>query len=111
MCGLCGILGGTGHWTESQAAPEAFAGREQVHTITRERLDRSALVNRVLHHYRLSLKPWSGSSYVLRGGTGKTVLVENLSQMWAAAEKMTGLALDPLDETLLRDLDAQSAGD
>lgn len=107
MCGLCGILGGAGHWTESQAAPEAFAGREQMHTIVRERLDRSMLVNRVLQHYRLSLKPWSGSSYVLRGGTGKTELVENLAQMWAAAEKMTGLHLDPLDESLLRELAAR----
>ncbi|MFN0303748.1 MAG: hypothetical protein ACKVQU_25715 [Burkholderiales bacterium] len=111
MCGLCGVLGGLGHWTESQAAPDAFAGREHTHTSTRERLDRSALVNQVLQHYRMNLKPWSGSSYVLRGGTGKTVLVENLSQMWAAAEKMTGLQLDPLDEALIRDLRAQGARD
>ncbi|MFM9881915.1 MAG: hypothetical protein ACKVQT_02715 [Burkholderiales bacterium] len=107
MCGLCGILGGAGHWTDSRAAPEAFVGREQTHTSARERLDRSALVNQVLRHYRLSLKPWSASSYVLRGGTGKTVLVESLSQMWAAAEAMTGLELDPLDESLLGDLAAQ----
>jgi hypothetical protein len=111
MCALCGLLGGTGHWTESQAAPEAFAGRAHSHTITRERLDRSVLVNKVLQHYRLSLKPWSGSSYVLRGGTGKAVLVDNLSQMWAAAEKMTGLQMDPLDEALIGDLQAPGRGD
>ncbi len=103
------MLGGARHWTDSRAAPEAFAGRAETHTIARERLDRSALVNQVLRHYRLKLKPWSASSYVLSGGTGKTVLVESLSQMWAAAEEMTGLQLDPLDESLLRDLIAQVA--
>ncbi len=111
MCALCGMLGGAGHWTESHSAPAAFAGREHAPTLSRERFDRSALVNHVLRHYRLSLKPWSGASYVLRGGTGKTVLVDNLSQMWAAAEKMTGLELDPLDEALIRDLHAQRTND
>lgn len=109
MCALCGMLGGAGHWTESHSAPAAFAGREHTPTASRERLDRSVLVNRVLGHYRLSVKPWSGASYVLRGGTGKTALVDNLSQMWAQAEKMAGQPLDPLDPALIRALDAQSS--
>lgn len=110
MCGLCGILGGKGHWTESQAAPDAFAGRSDSHTARRERIDRTGLVNQVLQHYRLNLKDWSGSSYVLKGGTGKTVLVDNLSQMWAEAERMTGRDLDPLDESLITDLMRAQAG-
>lgn len=109
MCGLCGMLGGAGHWTESHRAPEAFGSRGQTHTSQRERFDRIGLVNQVLGHYRLRLKNWSGTSYLLQGGTGKQVLVENLSELWAQADRMTGKQLDPLDEELLSRL-ADTAG-
>ena len=108
MCSLCGILGGKAHWTDSSATPDVFAGRAQSHTARRERLDRAGLVNQILRHYRLTLKDWAGTQYVLRGSTGKTALVENLSQMWAEAERLTGRPLDPLDPELLADLGGQS---
>lgn len=104
MCGLCGILGGKAHWTDTASTPDAFAAREEEHTARRERADRTALVNRVLHHYRLTLKDWSGSSYMLRTATGKTALVDNLSQMWAEAERLTGREFDPLDDGLVEGL-------
>ena len=104
MCSLCGILGGKAHWTESSGAPEVFGGRDAERTVRRDRLDRAGLVNKVLAHYRLSLKDWAGSQYVLRTATGKTALVDNLSQMWAEAEKMTGRELDPLDDALVVEL-------
>ncbi len=102
MCGLCGILGGKAHWTDSSATPEIFAEREM--TQRRERLDRAGLVNRVLGHYRLTLKDWQGAQYVLRSATGKSALVDNLSQMWAEAEIMTGREIDPLDPELIASL-------
>ena len=71
------------------------------HTIRRERLERTALVGRVLKYYGLGLKEWAGSSYMLRGSTGKTALVDNMSQMWAEAEKMATRDFDPLDEGLI----------
>ena len=104
MCGLCGMLGGKAHWTDPSGTPELFAGRTVTHTARRDRLDRVGLVNKVLSHYKLSLKDWSGSQYILRTSTGKTALVDNLSQMWAEAEKMTGHEMDPLDPHLLADL-------
>ena len=101
MCGLCGILGGKAHWTDTSATPEVFADRTATHTARRERFDRAGVVNKVLAHYRLTLKDWQGSQYVLRSPTGKSLIVDNLSQMWAEAEKMTGREFDPLDEALL----------
>ncbi len=101
MCGLCGVLGGRGHWTETSTNPDAFASRTAAHTTGRERQARTVLVNRVLKHYGLGLKDWSGSSYVLRSSTGKTALVDNLTQMWAQAESLTGRDCDPLDDALL----------
>ena len=104
MCSLCGILGGKAHWTDSSGAPEVFGDRDAGRTMRRDRLDRAGLVNRVLGHYRLSLRDWAGSQYVLRSATGKTAMVDNLSQMWAEAEKMSGSELDPLDPELIADL-------
>ncbi len=104
MCGLCGILGGKGHWTDSSANPDTFSERHQTHTLRRERMDRTALVGRVLEFYSLGLKDWSGSSYILSTSTGKTVLVDNLSQMWAEAETLLKADCGPLDENLIEHL-------
>ncbi len=101
MCSLCGVLAGRGHWTESTTAPEAFRARRQPVTHGRERQQRVALVNRVLAYYGLSLSDWSGSGYVLRSRTGRTAMVENLSEVWAQADKLAHLPCDPLDEGLL----------
>ena len=40
-------------------------------------------------------------SYVLATRTGRTAMVDNLTELWAAAEDLAGNACDPLDETLL----------
>jgi len=102
VCSLCGVLGGRGHWTDSSAAPEAFQGR----AVTRraERQARARLVNRVLAHYGLVLSDWSGSGFMLKTRTGRTAMVENLSEVWAAAETLLGRPCDPLDPALLASL-------
>ena len=103
MCSLCGVLGGRGHWTETSSHPEAF--RKQMETTRRrERQDRTRLVNAILRFYGLTLSDWEGVSYVLRTHTGRTVLVENLTELWTAAETLIGKPCDPLDETLLAGL-------
>ncbi len=104
MCGLCGVLGGRGHWTESASHPEAFPGRTESSTRRAERQVRAHLCAPILKHYGLSLSDWGGQAYMLKHATGRTVLVENLGQLWAAAEELTGAACDPLDEGLLAGL-------
>jgi hypothetical protein len=104
MCALCGVLGGRGHWTESAGAPAAFASRGEAHTRARERQQRTRLVNRVLGHYGLRLGDWSAGGHVLGGRTGRTALVNNLSEMWAAADDLARRECDPLDPDLLAHL-------
>ena len=101
MCGLCGILGAPVHWTDTSSNPDAFRGRAETHTWQRERQERTRLVNRILRHYGLSLSDWAATSYVLRSDTGRTALVDDLSQMWSVAETMSGRACDPLEESLI----------
>jgi hypothetical protein len=104
MCGLCGMLGGEGHWTDSASAPGVFASRAEAHTRLRERQARTRLVSIVLRHYGLGLSDWSGSAYVLSSRTGRTAIIDNLGQLWGAAERMSGRSCDPLDERLLASL-------
>ena len=101
MCSLCGVLGGRGHWADSASTPEAFASRLQQTTRRRERQERTRLANAVLGHYGLSLADWSGASYVLSNRTGRTALVDNLTELWGAAEDLANKPCDPLDEGLI----------
>lgn len=101
MCGLCGVLGGRGHWSDSASSPAAFRTRLDATTRRGERQARTRLVNKVLKFYGLTLSDWAGASYVLSSRTGRTVLVENLTELWAFAEDLGKRPCDPLDETLL----------
>ena len=104
MCSLCGVLAGRGHWSDASSNPEAFQGRSGTHTWHRERQDRTRLVNRVLKFYGLTLSDWAATSYVLRSGTGRTVLIQDLSELWTAAEDLASRPCDPLEESLIEAL-------
>lgn len=108
MCSLCGVLGGRAHWSEHAGGGDGFERGAQL-TRQRERQWRTRLANRVLTHYGLTLADWAATSYVLRGATGRTALVDNLSELWAAAEGLAKRPCDPLDEALLAALDETRA--
>lgn len=101
MCSLCGMLGGVEHWTDPSSNPETFGRRTQTHTWHRERQDRTRLINAVLRYSGLSVSDWSGNAYLVRSHTGKTVIAENLSQIWQAVDTITGQPADPLDPDLI----------
>ena len=101
MCSLCGILAGRGHWTESASSPEVFAGRAEAHTAGRERQHRTRILNVVLGHYGLSVSDWTAGKSVLKSATGRTAIVENVGELWPAAERLAGRPVDPLDPALL----------
>ena len=102
MCGLCGLLGGGAQWTDGAALRLGA----DAPTRRRERLERAARLNRVLAHYALQASDWQGSAYLLSTRTGRTEVVEDLGQLWHAAERLLGRPLDPLDPALLRRLEA-----
>jgi hypothetical protein len=105
MCALCGVLGGKGHWSDSANAPQAFAGRSEPQTRASERQARVRILNTVVKHHGLAVKDWSGASYLLAGATGRTAVVETLTELWSAAERIGGKKIDPLDEKYLASLD------
>jgi hypothetical protein len=101
MCALCGVLGGTEHWTDAVARPGVFTRNTDAASRRRERMKRVAAANRVLSYYQMTLADWQGSAFVLSTATGKTEIVDNLAHLWMAAERLLGRRCDPLDEQLI----------
>jgi len=106
MCALCGVLGGAGHWTDAAARPGVFTRNTDALERRRERLNRVACAGRVLRFYGLTLSDWQATSFLLSTATGKTEIVDNLSHLWASAEKLLGRPCDPLDPALIDRLEA-----
>lgn len=98
MCGLCGILSGEAHWAD--LAPHESAN-ERVRLGRRERLGRIMYLNRVLGAFACSVSDWQACKYQVSTFTGKTELPENLAELWASVERLTGIKPDPLSESVL----------
>lgn len=92
MCGLCGIFGETTHWSTQGVARG---------TSKRQRFFRLQAINRVLSLVNYSILDFSGTDYVLCSPTGAQTMVKEMGQMWQDLEKMSGKALDPLDENVI----------
>src|SRR5689334_5373126 len=84
MCGLCGVLGNGGDWTETPA----LRASSVVATRRGQRLERVRVVNIALAQFGLALADWQGSTYQLSNRTGRTEIVDSLAQVWQAAERI-----------------------
>ena len=106
MCALCGVLGGAGDWTDAAVRPGVFTRNVDALQRRRERINRVTSAQKILSFYGLTLSDWQGASFVLSTQTGKTELVDNLTHLWSAAEKLIGRPCDPLDPLLVARLEA-----
>ncbi|MDO6671430.1 hypothetical protein [Cobetia amphilecti] len=99
MCGLCGALGGEGHWSTHIEDPE------QAHFERRSaRAYRVTLINRVLKPHRVVIEDFQAASFVLATATGKREIVQELGGVWHQAEQLSGRMIDPLDAAFLQSL-------
>jgi hypothetical protein len=89
MCGVCGLLGGGNHWSNT-TAPRGDASAR------RQRYVQARLANRILKPFRLQLDDFQGQSFVLTSPTGASKIVQDFAEVWKAAEAMLGRPLDPL---------------
>jgi hypothetical protein len=68
------------------------------------------LANVVLAPFNMRLADWQGTSFVVSTFTGKREIIEDLGHLWAAAERLSGRACDPLDPDLIGRMEAASDG-
>src|SRR4030095_4415116 len=96
MCALCGVLGGSGHWTDAAARPGVFTRNIDASQPGGERGHRIPCASRVLAYYGLTLSDWQASSLILSTATGKTELVEELRHLGGAPEELLRRPRTPL---------------
>ena len=90
MCANCGFPAAPGHWTEAGAATAADR--------LRDRFRRAQVLQAILPGYGLTAHDDGiipGITVATR--TGNHVMVADLTEFWAAAERIGGKVVDPLD--------------
>jgi hypothetical protein len=90
MCANCGFPAAPGHWTEAGAAsaPDRL----------RARFRRAQVLKSVLPAYGLTAHDDGViPGMVLATRTGDHAMTADLAELWEAAERMSGRAVDPLD--------------
>lgn len=105
MCALCAVLGSSRYWTDAAGRAEFEANGTKV-SKRHEHARRAQLANAVLQTFGVTLKDWGASSYVLENAAGQSESVYHLNGIWAAAERLSGVVCDPLDDGLLARLEA-----
>jgi hypothetical protein len=111
MCVLCGGYVMQVHWTDrkidnQEGIMTVTAGQNQ-RTRLRERHSRIRLANKILSHYGMQLSDWTGTKYILKDKKGRTEIVQDLGSLWAAAQKLAGRPIDPLNLSLIGRLNEQ----
>ncbi|MEX2416274.1 MAG: hypothetical protein WD424_09015 [Paenibacillaceae bacterium] len=104
MCVLCGEFVNRIHWTDlnrSQSGENIVVGESQKQR-QQDRYRKTYLANQILTFYGLKLEDWIGSKFILRDLKGNTEVVQDIGQLWPAAEKLSKRKLDPLDPALMQ---------
>ena len=97
MCANCGYPAAPGHWTDAGAADPG----ERM----RARFRRARILSAVLRPYGLTAHD-NGLIPGVQIATlsGSHAMAHDLTEVWAAAERLSGAPVDPLDARFLRNL-------
>ena len=102
MCAFCAMLsGGEAHWTEAGTNAGSSSEIEGGRARYLNRLYRVGLMNRVLDYYGCAAEDWANNNYIVRSRSGRTVIVDQLPQVWMTVDGIAGKQTDPLDSGLL----------
>ncbi len=94
MCNACGNPAAPGHWTEAGAATPGDRLRARFH--------RARVLDEILRPYGLMAHDGGVVPGIQLGNrAGASMIVENLTELWAEAERLNGAPIDPLDARYL----------
>jgi hypothetical protein len=100
VCIVCYALTGEEHWTDARVGHEPRAS---------VRARRRAMLSRIMaaHGLDYSDDP-TGVTALISDRKGGVEVAGNLGEVWAAAERLAGRPLDPLDASLVERLAAET---
>lgn len=101
MCGLCGVPARVLHWSEHLDADGRMHGASMPPSRAK-RLRRVQWLDTAMRAYACTVSDWQGRAYRIATFTGKTALVENLSDIWTSVASLTGKQPSPLDDAVLQ---------
>ncbi|WQU11962.1 hypothetical protein KVE94_01525 [Helicobacter pylori] len=114
MCVLCGELISSFHWSDENYGSDSYeidenlrepnaliSTNENARERKRARLKRVGLLNQILAFYGLKINDWQGAKFVLCDKKGRSVIVNDLGDLWGKAQKLAKKEMDALDSNLL----------
>jgi hypothetical protein len=96
MCALCAALGASRGWHERAGRPESARSGRQI-GVREERSRQVAILNQVLTPLAITVRDWSGSSYVVRNAAGRSAEATNPAAIWNSVDALAERPFDPLD--------------
>lgn len=103
MCGLCGLWGNVAHWSSASSRAVSGGAASGLNPL-RERAFQVRLIDRVAGLVGVRVEDWAGSSWIVRGPSGATEIVDALPLVWPAIERLAGKAVDPLSGPVIEHL-------
>ncbi|MGL2430049.1 hypothetical protein ACOWMG_00425 [Helicobacter pylori] len=117
MCVLCGELISSFHWSDENYGTDGsdsygsdenlkepnvlISANENARERKRARLKRVGLLNQILAFYGLKIDDWQGAKFVLCDKKGRSVIVNDLGDLWGKAQNLAKKKMDALDSNLL----------
>lgn len=101
MCVLCGALQSSFHWSIVKDKNNTYEVAQRTNELTRSRYLKIGILNKLLGHFALELRAWSGETFLLSDKKGNTLITQDLSKIWENAKKL-GVILDPLDDKVIK---------
>ncbi|HYD75811.1 hypothetical protein [Ramlibacter sp.] len=103
MCGLCGLWGNVAHWSSASSRAVSGGAAGGLNPL-RERALQVRLLDRVAGLAGAQVEDWAGSSWIVRGASGATEIVDALPLVWPALERLAGKPIDPLSDAVIERL-------
>jgi hypothetical protein len=96
MCEVCAIFGAGEHWSDFGRVRNERFPFEDIRHYRQERRRRIALINDLLEPLGATCEDWDGEILAVFDRHGRSRLAPTLSDLWSAAEALTGERIDPL---------------
>ncbi|MGH7106140.1 MAG: hypothetical protein ACREF0_01625 [Acetobacteraceae bacterium] len=106
MCEVCAIFGAGEHWSDFGRLRNERYPFEDIRHYRMERARRRKLLGRLVDRLGLTIEDWDGETLVIIDRQGRQRLAPTLGDVWPAVEALVpGLRIDPLDPSLLREIE------